>query len=162
METTLKNLEVWANSAEIKVSRAGQQYVKCTAIERDGDGNISRFLNLCFFPETDKCLKLRDILCQGRVLHCTGNYSEREYTGRDGTSKTAYDMLCHNVQFGEVAQWEGGERKTTDFSFIKESTEKATEAELKKAEAKRAKAQAKPKQTTTVDMNDAIFDDLDL
>jgi hypothetical protein len=67
----------------------------------------------------------------------------------------------HDVKLGEVAVFESGV-KTTNFSFIKESVKKDAEAELKKAEAKRAKAQAKPQQTTTVDMNDAIFDDLDL
>lgn len=162
METTLKNLSVFGNTAEAKIAKSGTQYVKCTAIERDGDGNIARFLNLCFFPEADKVIKLRDILCQGRILNVTGNYSERNYTGKDGTEKIAYDMLCHKVEFGGVEEWEGGERKTTDFSFIKEADEKAANAEAakneKKREAKAAKSATQPK---TV-MDDDFFKDLDI
>ena len=160
MEKTLKNLEVWSNSSEAKIAKSGTQYVKCTAIERDDEGNIARFLNLCFFPEADKVIKLRDILCQGRVMHVTGNYTEREYTGRDGTSKTAYDVLVHSVQFGEVRQWEGGESKTTDFSFIKKEDEVATEKALAAKEAKAASKPKKPQPKT--DFNEDIFNDLDL
>lgn len=165
MEKSIENLEVWSNSAKIEVSRAGSQYVRCTAIQRDKDGTIAKFLNLCFFPNQADCMKLRNILCQGRTINIVGNYSEREYTGRDGNQKIAYDVLVHSVKFGEVNEWEGGERKVTEFSFIKESDEKAAEAEFKKNEAKRAKTQAKPQQTTTIEsavMDDEFFKDLDI
>lgn len=166
MEITLKNLSVFGNTAEAKIAKSGTSYVKCTAIERDGDGNIARFLNLCFFPDADKVIKLRDILCQGRILNVRGNYSERTYTGKDGTEKTAYDMLCHKVEFGGIEEWEGGERKTTDFSFIKEADEKAANAEADKNEKKRAaKAHASKQKTTTIEsavMDDEFFKDLDI
>lgn len=165
MEKSIENLEVWSNSAKIEVSRAGSQYVRCTAIQRDEDGTIAKFLNLCFFPNQSDCMKLRNILCQGRIINIVGNYSEREYTGRDGNQKIAYDVLVHSVKFGEVNEWEGGEKKVTEFSFIKESDEKAAEAELKKNEAKRAKSQTKPPKTTTIEsavLDDAFFNDIDI
>ena len=142
-EKTFNNLEIWGESAQALIAKSGKQYVKATAIQRNDEGDIEKFLNLCFFPNAEDVVKLRDLLCKGRL------------------DKIAYDLLVHDVKLGEVAVFESGV-KTTNFSFIKESVKKDAEAELKKAEAKRAKAQAKPQQTTTVDMNDAIFDDLDL
>jgi len=161
-EITLKNLSVFGDTASAQIAKSGVQYVKCTAIERDENGNISRFLNLCFFPEADKVIKLRDILCKGRILNVTGNYNQRAYTGKDGTEKVAHDVLCHKVEFGGVEEWSSGERKTTDFSFIKEADEKAANAEAakneKKREAKAAKSATQPK---TV-MDDEFFKDLDI
>lgn len=143
MEKTIR-AEVFGDSAQALFSKRGTPYVKCTLVTKDDDGSIDMFINACFFPAESDVQKMRSYLCRGREVEVTGNYSDREYEGRDGTMKTAHDILVHNVRFGSIVEYGDGEAKNTDFSFIKDSDRKAADAEL----AKNAKKPAKKQQTT--------------
>lgn len=143
MEKIIK-AEVFGDSAQALFSKRGTPYVKCTLVTKDDEGSIDTFFNACFFPSEENVQKIRSYLCKGREVEVTGNYSERTYEGKDGTMKTAHDILVHNVRFGGIVEYGDGEAKNTDFSFIKDSDRKAADAQL----AKSVKKPAKKQQTT--------------
>ena len=139
MERTI-HCEVFGDNVEAKISKKGVAYLRATVVTKGEDGRIDCFMNACFFPEADSLQELRGYLVRGRELEITGNYSEREYEGKDGTMKTSHDILVHEVKLGGIAQYDG-EQKATTYSFIR----KEDEAEAKKGAAKEAaKAAAKP------------------
>ena len=142
MEKVLKG-EIFGDSTQALISKKGVPYLKTTVVEKDEDGTITKFWNCCLFPAQEDLQRMRGYLCKGRVVEITGNASERDYEGRDGQMRTAYDMLGHNVRFGGIVEY-GGEQKNTDFSFIKDSDQKAADAQM----AKSAKKPAKKQQTT--------------
>lgn len=156
MEKTIR-AEVFGENVQALFSKKGTPYVKATLVTKDEDGNIDMFLNACFFPEEQNVQKLRNYLCRGREVLVTGNYNEREYEGKDGTMKTAHDILVHSVKLGGIVEYGDGEAKHTDFSFIKEADQKAADAEMAKASKKPAK-----KGPSTLmeepDSADALFD----
>ena len=144
-------------------SKKGLPYVKATVVEKDEEGNITKFVNACFFPDEADVQKLRNYLCRGREVTVTGEYSEREYEGRDGNMKTAHDILVHSVKFGSVVEYDG-EMKKTEYSFIKDSDKKAADKELLKASSKPSKKTAPKTKMTDIPDDDDDFDpdDLDL
>ena len=161
MKKTL-NCEVFGDSATALFSKKGLPYVKATLVEKDDDGNITRFIGACFFPDEKDVQKLRGYLCKGREVTVTGEYSERAYVGKDGTDKLAYDLLVHDVKLGGIVEYDG-EMKKTDFSFIKKDDEKAANKDLLKITKKPAKKEApKTKMTEPEDEDDFNMDDLDL
>lgn len=154
--------EVFGNNTQCLMSKAGTLYVKATLVTKNEDGTIDRFYNSCFFPDPDSAAQLRDYLCQGRQVTVTGNYTEREYTGKDGLPKTAHDILVHDVKLGAVAQYEGGGEKKTTFAFINDVEEKAANAQAAQTKEKAAARQAgkpKTKVTTPDSLPDAVFGD---
>ena len=154
--------EIFGDSAQALFSKKGLPYVKATVVEKDEEGNITKFVNACFFPDEADVQKLRNYLCRGREVTVTGEYSEREYEGRDGNMKTAYDILVHDVKLGGIVEYDG-EMKKTDFSFIKKDDEKAANKDLLKITKKPAKKEApKTKMTEPEDEDDFNMDDLDL
>lgn len=157
MEKIIK-AEVFGDSAQALFSKKGTPYVKCTLVTKDAEGSIDQFINACFFPQESDVQRMRSYLCRGRSVEVTGNYSEREYEGRDGTMKTAHDILVHNVKFGGIVEYGDGEAKNTDFSFIKDSDQKAADAEI----AKSAKKPAKRAQQTAFVEPDGDDDEDDL
>lgn len=160
MKKTIKG-EVFGDSAQALFSKRGLPYVKCTVVEKDDEGNITRFLNCCLFPDEKDVQKVRGYLCKGREVEMTGEYSERQYEGRDGTEKTAYDLLVHDVKFGSVVEYDG-EMKKTDFSFIKKDDEKAANKDLLKMTKKPAKKEAPKTKMTEPEDDDFDMTDLDL
>lgn len=154
--------EVFGSNTQCLMSKAGTLYVKATLVTKNEDGTIAEFINACFFPDADSAAQLRDYLCQGREVTVTGNYSEREYEGKDGTMKTAHDILVHDVKLGAVAQYEGAGEKKTTFAFISDVEEKAANAQAAQSKEKAAARQAgKPrtKVTTPGSLPDAVFGD---
>lgn len=98
------------------ISKAGNPYLKGTILHEDEDG-CRIFVNACFFPSQDDLQKMRALLCKGRLVEATGSYSEREYTGKDGSNKIAHDLLVHDVKIGKVNDW-SVEKKNTGFSLM--------------------------------------------
>lgn len=150
--------EVFGDSTQALISKAGTPYIKSTLVTKDDNGNIAEFINACFFPEGDGLQQLRGYLCKGRIVEVTGNYTEREYTGKDGTPKTAHDILVHNVRLGGIAEYEGGQ-KTTDYSFISDKDKAVADAQNKQAAQKAAKKPQQPKTKVAMpdDMADAVL-----
>lgn len=163
-------LEVFGQSAQCLVSKAGKMYVKFTAVTKDDNNQISSFVNCCAFPEQEDCVKLRDYLVQGRLVTATGNYSEREYEKKDGSGTAiAKDLLCHSLKLGDVVEYTT-EGKTTDYSFITKEAEARAKSDLKKNSAKQAKKPAKASTSVTMPgvepeyspADDELFNDIDL
>lgn len=145
MEKTF-NAEVYgAQGASALFAKSGKPYVKCTLVTKGDDGRIDCFYNACFFPPQEAIQELRSALCQGRIVEVTGNYSEREYEGKDGNMKISHDILVHDVKLGGVAEY-NSEAKETTYSFIR----KEDEAAVKKGMAKAAAKPAKPQPTTKI------------
>lgn len=144
MEKITIDAEVFGQTTQALMSKKNVMYVKCTLCTKGDDGRINKFYNACFFPDPESLVKVKEALCQGRMVTVTGNYSEREYEGKDGNMKTSHDLLVHNVDFGGIAQYDG-EAKSTTYSFIKKEDEQAVEKGMSKAAAKPAKPQPRTK-----------------
>lgn len=155
--------EIFGDSAQALFSKKGMPYVRATIVEKDDEGNINKFVGACFFPDESDVQKLRNYLCKGREVEVTGEYSEREYEGRDGNMKTAYDILVHSVKLGSVVEYDG-EMKKTDFSFIKDSDKKAADTDLLKTAKKAAAKKSAAPKTKVQEPEDDDFDvsELDL
>ena len=151
--------EVFGDSTQALISKAGTPYIKCTLVTKDENGNIADFLNSCFFPEGEGLQQLRGYLCKGRIVEVTGNYTEREYTGRDGLPKIAKDILVHSVRLGGIAEYDGGQ-KTTDFSFISDKDKAIADAQNKQAAQKSSKKPQQPKTKIAMPEDDPLNDPL--
>ena len=153
--------EVFGNNTQCLMSKAGTLYVKATLVTKNEDGTIADFYNACFFPDAESAAQLRDYLCQGREVTVTGNYSRREYVGKDGTDKVANDILVHDVKLGSVAQYEGGGDRKTTFAFADGVEEKIANAQAAQAKEKAAARQAgKPKTKVAMPDDDPLNDPL--
>lgn len=121
-EKTIKTIKgTMFGECQALISKAGNPYLKGTIItEEDG---VRIFVNACFFPSQEDLQKMRALLCKGRIVEAKGAYSEREYTGRDGTPKVAHDILVHDIKIGAIEEW-NGEKKSTQFGLMEGVTEK--------------------------------------
>ena len=127
------------------ISKAGNPYIKGTILSTDENGDRV-FVNACFFPPQEALQQLRGLLCKGRLVEAYGNYSEREYVGKDGTDKIAHDLQVHDVKIGAVKEWDGG-MKNTSF-VVTDDTMKASDVKPK------AVANGAPKATTSFTQDD--------
>lgn len=121
-EKTIKSIKgTMFGECQALISKAGNPYLKGTIItEEDG---VRIFVNACFFPSQEELQKMRGLLCKGRLVVATGSYSEREYTGRDGSPKVAHDLLVHDIKVGAIEEW-NGEKKSTQLGLMEGVSEK--------------------------------------
>lgn len=144
------------------ISKAGNAYLKGTIVH-DGDDGVRVFVNACFFPDAADLQKMRTLLCKGRMIEATGSYSEREYTGKDGTDKIAHDLLVHEVKVGQIADW-NGEKKSTSIGLMDGVTVNDLKPQNKVPEGtKPSKTVTKIEQETDVDehgIGDSEWDEI--
>lgn len=153
MEKVKKTIsgEIFGDSRAL-ISTAGNPYIKATILHTTDDGE-KIFVNASFFPAPDDVTRTRDLLCRGRLVEATGNYSEREYVGKDGTDKIAHDLLVHSVKIGVVKEWDGG-RKTTEITVSDEAMKASGEV--------KPKVNNSPKATTSFVQDDDFLAGMNL
>lgn len=107
-------------TAEGKIAKkTGKSYIQATIPVDNGLGNgQTMWLKACIFPPQEQMVTYLNTLTRNRIVTVTGSYKEREYEGKDGTMKVAYEMLVNNIKVGGVR--EVGTPQGTTMEFIEQ------------------------------------------
>jgi single-stranded DNA-binding protein len=86
--------------AEVKISKAGKQYLRFNA--RTGDGDSSQFINtMVFDPEV---IAVADKLVKGCRVYVEGRLSLDEWTGQDGAKRHGLSATAWHCRLSQIGR----------------------------------------------------------